>query len=277
MAPGDQAVFHLIVHGSCVIERPDSHERLSLQAGDMAVMTRGSSHIIHAPAGLVESADPACVFGFEQGVLAGTTGLICGYFCFDPLTQNPLIDALPDCVVVRATTHPDPQWLQHLIALLLAESMAQATAGETIIEKLSDVLFIHVLRSFLAESPQHKGVLAGFADPALRPVLEMIHREPQRPWSIADFSQAANLSRSSFIERFTRLVGISPMAYLTNRRLDLAYRLLTEGRQKVLDIALSCGYESEASFSKAFKRCYGVAPSIARRQNALPTAKGLAA
>jgi AraC-like DNA-binding protein len=243
----------------------------------MAVMTRGSGHIMHAPDEDAENTDPACAFGFEQGVRAGTTGLICGYFCFDPLVQNPLTDALPDCVVVRAAAHPNPRWLQHLIALLLAESTAQAPACETIVEKLSDVLFIHVLRSFLAESPQHKGILAGFADPALRPVLGMVHREPHRPWSIADFSLAANLSRSSFIERFTRLVGVSPMAYLTSRRLDLAYRLLTEGRQKVLDIALRCGYESEASFSKAFKRCYGVAPSLARRRNALSLANSLAA
>jgi AraC-like DNA-binding protein len=179
--------------------------------------------------------------------------------------HNPLLEALPECVVVPADSHPDRDWLKHLLELLHSESKAAAPAAESVIERLADILFIHVLRSYLTRAPERKGVLAAYTDSALRAALEAIHEEPPRPLTIADLASAANLSRSAFFDRFTRILGMPPMVYLTEQRLESAYRQLGEGMAKVLEIALACGYESEASFSKAFKRRYGISPGTLRR------------
>lgn len=266
MPQGHHAVFHLVLHGDCIIEPPDG-TRIELNAGDVVLLAHGCQHGLRSPVNRSVGDEPLEVLGLEAPLQPDSIGLICGYFYFDPLqrNQNLLIDALPDCVVARA--NGNPRWVEKLIALLFAESMSQAPARETIIERLADVLFVHILRSYLKDSPQPAGIYAAIADPALRAALDMMHREPQRPWATLDFALAAGLSRTTFVDRFKRLVGIPPIAYLTSRRLSLAYRLLTEGRQRVLDIALTCGYESEAAFSKAFKRYYGIAPSTLKRRS----------
>ncbi len=260
-----QAMLHFVVQGRCLIESPDHAEPMPLSSGALAVFTRASAHVIRAREDAPDRGEDAQFIAFEEGWRADATGLICCHLEFDPKVRNPLLEALPECVVVPAESHPDRDWLTHMLALLLSESSAAAPATESVIEHLSDILFIHVLRSYLASSPERTGVLAAYTDPALRAALEAIHDEPPRPLTIADLACAANLSRSAFFERFTKVLGTSPMVYLTQQRLESAYRQLCEGTAKVLEIALGCGYESEASFSKAFKRMYGIAPGALRR------------
>ncbi len=260
-----QAMLHFAVQGRCAIEAPDHAEPLPLSGGDLVMFTRASGHVIRAREDAPDSHEDAQFFAFEAGWHADAAGLICAHIEFDPNARNPLLEALPECVVVHAESLPNRDWIKHLLALLLSESSAAAAASESVIERLADILFIHVLRSYLACSPKRTGVLAAYTDPALRSALEAIHREPQRPWAVADLARAAKLSRSAFVERFTRVLEMPPMAYVTQQRLESAHRQLREGRAKVLEIALACGYESEASFSKAFKRTYGIAPGALRR------------
>lgn len=260
-----QAMLHFVVQGRCLIDTPDHAETMPLSNGDLVVFTRASAHVIRAREDAPDRGEDAQFFAFEEGWRADATGLICCHLEFDPNVRNPLLEALPECVVVPAESHPDRDWLTNMLALLLSESSAAAPATESVIEHLADILFIHVLRSYLASSPERTGVLAAYTDRALRAALEVMHDEPPRPLTIADLACAANLSRSAFFERFTRVLGMPPMVYLTQQHLESAYRQLREGSAKVLEIALACGYESEASFSKAFKRMYGIAPGALRR------------
>ncbi len=247
------------------MEAPDDAEPVALGGGDLVVFTRASAHVIRAREDAPDAQDEARFSAFEEGWRPDATGLICCHLDFDPNVRNPLMEALPACVVVPAHSHPDRDWLKHLLALLLSESRAAMPATESVIGHLADILFIHVLRSYLVNAPERTGVLAAYSDPALGPVLKLIHDEPPRLLTIADLASAAKLSRSSFFERFTRVLGMSPRVYLTQQRLESAYRQLRESKAKVIEIAQACGYESEASLNKAFRRHFGFPPSMLRR------------
>ncbi len=255
----DKVLFHFVSEGSCVVELPEQQRHIKLTRGDLLLIPRPGNHVLRAASqNRVDTGLQAC--DGEEKVNGESSGLVCAYVEFDPNIRNPLFEALPDYVITRADSHPDRSWIKNLLELLFAEASAETTASQTVIERLTDILFIHVLRSYLANCPADTGILAAYNDPALRVVLELMHHKPQNPWSIADFAVAANLSRSAFIEKFSRTLEVAPMTYLTQQRLEYSYRQLREGECNIIDIALDCGYENESSFSKAFKRMYGITP-----------------
>ncbi len=246
----DKVLFHFVNEGNCVVELPEQQCKIKLAQGDLLLLTKPGKHILHAS---------------ENTSSDNTSGLICAYVEFDSTVSNPLFEALPDYVIARADGHSSSNWLKYLLSLLFAEAEAERTASHTVIERLTDILFIHIIRCHIINCPELTGILSAYNDSALRTVLELMHFHPQKPWSIADFSVAANLSRSVFIEKFSNTLGVPPMTYLTQQRLEYGYRQLKEGKRKVIDVALDCGYENESSFSKAFKRMYNITPSMLKR------------
>ncbi len=254
-----KALLHFVSEGNCVVELPEHQGYINLAQGDLLLFPKAGTHVLRAlvqtPGEIEKQTDIS-----KPPPNNNVSRLICAYVEFDPKAHNPLFDALPSYVLAKADSHPDNTWLRHLLELLFAEASSETTASHTVIERLTDILFIHIIRSYLANYPEHTGILAAYNNPALRSVLELMHHKPQKPWSIADFAAKANLSRSAFIEKFTRTLEVAPMTYLTQQRLEYAYRLLKEGESKIIDIALNCGYENESSFSKAFKREYGITP-----------------
>lgn len=261
----NQAVFHLIMRGSCRIALAGEQPPYILQEGDLFFITRGVEHVIQSidfEYGKIESHQE---FSLAGGLSPDATGILCGTFEFDEKVRNPLLEALPSSVVVRADFHSDPNWMKHLISLLIAESDHDSVGSNILVERLVDTFFTHVVRCHLSSASVKTGVFAAYSDQALRKVLEAMHKAPEHPWSLEDFSTIANLSRTAFIERFTQTLNETPMTYLMHIRLEMAYRFLKEDDRKVLDVALSCGYQSEASFCKAFKRLYNVTPGDVRR------------
>lgn len=249
----DKVLFHFAYQGGCEVVLVEEQQSFELRQGDLLLFVRPGKHIVR---------------NLENHATSYTddnNGLICAYVEFESGIRNYLLEALPDCVITRADAHQDDSWLKYLIGVLFSESDAEMTASQTVIERLMDILFIHVIRSYIAGNPELNGIFAAYGDAKLRTVLELMHQEPNRSWSIADFTQAANLSRSAFIAKFSNLLGISPMAYLSQQRLQYAYQQLCEGQRKVIDVAMECGYENESSFSKAFKRQHGIAPGLLKR------------
>lgn len=261
------AMFHLVTHGAVQIESRRHSQVLAVEAGDLVLLPRAADHVLRARDG---QGAPELHLSFEDGVHPVGTGLVCGRFEFQGGPANPLIDSLPDIVLVPARSHPEEQWLRSLVWLIVSESKYPSVATEAVMERLADALFIHALRSYLRQNSAGTGLLAAFADPALRLVLEKMHREPTLPWTVLEMAALSRLSRSAFIERFTRTLRVAPATYLIQLRLERGRRLLAESRDKVLNIALACGYESEAAFSKAFKREYGVPPGALRRRLRVP-------
>jgi AraC-like DNA-binding protein len=164
-------------------------------------------------------------------------------------------------------------WLGQFIRFALAEVSEKRPGGDTVLTKLSELMFIDVLRRYIETLPPHKtGWLAGLRDPHIGKALALIHEQPAHPWTIDTLAKQSGMSRTVFAERFTELVGIPSMHYLAKWRMQVASELLTGGNANLARIAADIGYESEAAFSRAFKRLIGVPPS-AWRLGARPDGK----
>jgi AraC-like DNA-binding protein len=198
------------------------------------------------------------------------THVVCGFLGCDLQPFNPALAALPSLVHLQRPAQVGARArLQALIELTLAEAREPAPGGQSVLLRLGELMFVEVLRRCLTELPsQGSGWLAGLRDPLVGRALGLLHRDPVRAWTLAELACELHVSRSHLAESFTRVVGEPPMHYLSRWRIQLATRLLSETTAKVAAIAHDVGYGSEAAFSRAFKRCVGVAPVIWRTRSA---------
>jgi AraC-like DNA-binding protein len=260
-AGGQHASFHLVSSGHCWLDRMDGGTPLELGPGDLLVMPRDAPHRL-GPApdiGPDREPDRQPLDGIGDG-----PGLVCGYFAFDEGMHNPILDALPDYLVIRADEMRDDHSLQRLVELLIHESAREATGGEAMVNHLADALFIGVIRHHLATAEQPVGLLAALADPALHRALAALHSRPAEPWTLDTLASNAAVSRSVLAERFTRTLGVAPMTWLFRWRMQLAVRRL-RGGEAVASVAATSGYATESGFAKAFARHFGYGPGAARR------------
>lgn len=150
---------------------------------------------------------------------------------------------------------------------VLSDPPAARPGSATVMARLSELLFVEAVREYLAGLPaQRRGWLAGLRDPAVGRALALIHARPEHPWTAEALAAEAILSRSAFAERFTGLVGVPPMSYLTAWRMQVAAQCLRESRRSIAQIAAAVGYESEATFARAFKREMGFSTGEYRRR-----------
>ena len=282
--------YHIVTHGSCwgalIGEAP-----VRLQAGDILLIPRGDAYVMSSSAQMCAAAriemGPSLQF-FRQmaaGELpfvveeggGGTTStrVICGFLGSDVRPFNPLLAALPRLVHVRAPSDPARDRLQSLIDYTLAEARQPRPGGQCVLVRLSELMFVEVVRRWLAQGEASAGVgpapsdwLAGLRDPMVGRALMELHRRPADAWTLETLAAEVGVSRSRLAESFTRFVGQPPMQYLTQWRLQLAARMLADGPKKVAAVARDVGYQSEASFSRAFKRFVGTSPAQWRRDSA---------
>jgi AraC-like DNA-binding protein len=190
--------------------------------------------------------------------------LVCGYLACDARPFNPLLAALPP--VIRVSDR-DGGPLNAFVRFAVAESNEPRIGGESTLARLSELMFVEVVRRYFETLPaEQTGWLAGLRDPHVGRALTVLHQSPERAWTLQRLSREAGLSRSSLAERFTALVGQPAMQYLTNWRMQLAANRLLSGLEPVAAVAEFAGYESEAAFSRAFKKAVGMAPGQWRRK-----------
>jgi AraC-like DNA-binding protein len=209
----------------------------------------------------------------KQGVLSygqggASTTLLCGGFQFEGnLTTNPLLSALPAFIQIKSKNNQLAPWVQATVKWVEAEARSNHAGAETIIARLSEVLFIQAIRAFIgANHNEDIGWLKALHDPQIGMALALIHSQPQEPWTLASLSHQVGLSRTAFTMRFKELTGTPPLRYLTRWRLHKAAVYLRTGRRKITEIARLVGYDSEVTLSKAFKRQFGVAPGVYRHE-----------
>jgi AraC-like DNA-binding protein len=201
----------------------------------------------------------------EGGGGAERAKFVCGFLGCDLRPFNPLLGALPRLLHVRRASDGQNDVLDGLIDLTLAEAQAQRIGGESIRLGLSELIFIEVVRRYLATLADGRtGWLAGLRDPAIGRALSLLHERPAESWTLEELAREAGVSRSVLADRFTHLVGHPPMQYLTRWRMQLAARLLADGTRKVSAVGLEVGYASEAAFSRTFKRIAGMSPAMWR-------------
>ena len=270
------AFFHFLTDGACKVRLRDSGEVIDAVAGDLILFPREGRHLMGSDLQLAPmereaaleaepGADPQ-FFHMRHGGGGAATRFVCGYLALSRTVFRPLFEALPPVLRIPIGDGPMAALLRELLRAGVRESSAGRPGAASTLARLADLLFVEALRRYMDSLPsQGKGWLAGVRDPQVGRVLTLIHAEPGRAWTVDDMARAAAMSRSALAERFTELVGEPPMQYLTRWRLALAAQMLRAGRESVLRIAERSGYDSEAAFSRAFKREFGVPPGSWRR------------
>jgi AraC-like DNA-binding protein len=198
--------------------------------------------------------------------------LVCGFLGCDIRPFNPLISALPRVLHVRHREEGDVGWLGNFMRVALAESRTKRSGGESVLARMSELMFVEAVRRHLETLPaEQTGWLAGLRDPQVARALALLHRRPGFAWTLPGLAREAGLSRSALAERFTHLIGHPPIQYLANWRMQVAAGLLARG-DKVASVALEVGYDSEAAFSRAFKKLIGRSPRTWRADQGLARA-----
>ncbi len=274
---GTLAHFHVIERGSCWLRLRGEPRPIALAGGDLVVIPHGQGHTLSdtphtrpVPLGKLmggQRGGSCPVMSYGGG--GSETQLVCGAFAFERREAHPLLSLLPPLIHVPGSQGRAVDGLEPALRFLADEARQGRPGAETVISRLTGVIFVQAVRAWTERQPEGQGGwLGALRDRHVGAALGLIHREPGRDWTVAALAAQAGLSRSSFSARFTRLVGEPPLSYLTRWRMHLAAGWLRHEDAALAELAERAGYESEAAFSKAFKRRYGIAPGAYRRRAA---------
>jgi AraC-like DNA-binding protein len=289
--------YHVLTSGECWVGLV-GHPAIKLQRGDVVLLAQGDAHVISSAPGM--RADAAVDSYFEMGrtrrpfrihyesagpvvldvdgtrpqpAAACAATFVCGFIGCDLKPFNPLIATLPRLLHLPAEGRSAQS--EQFATFAAAESAARRPGSEAVLERLSEMMFVDAIRRHVEHLPERStGWLAGLKDRYVGRALALLHERPAAPWTIEELSSQVGLSRSALHERFVALVGQPPVQYLTNWRMQLASRLLLDGRATVATVAADVGYDSEAAFARAFKRRVGMPPAAWRRSHEPATARG---
>ncbi|RUU12376.1 AraC family transcriptional regulator, partial [Mesorhizobium sp. M7A.T.Ca.TU.009.01.3.2] len=259
------ALFHYLSRGSATLALEQGRE-LHMTEGDFVVVTRGEPHVIYSDS----QAEPVPIVDIDR--LAGRLGLvrhgggeqphammICGNFTVATPSRGSVLELLPPVLLLKPTE--DGVWLAAILQRMMSEAAFERPGQGVALSRLTEVLFVEVLRSWIKSlGPGEGGWLGAMADPHIGPALQLIHERPDRPWTLGDLGQSVGLGRSAFSARFTKLVGESMYRYLIARRMSEAAFLLETSDEGIARIATRVGYETSAAFSKLFLRHHGLSP-----------------
>jgi len=248
----EHGTFHLIDSGVCWVRSTELAQPERLAAGDLIVFPGGAEHVLS---------------GTPDGRTAPETrftSMLCGEFEFATGKRNSVVDALPDFFVVRE--QDSGMQFRQLAQLMLHEARSQSFGSRAILDKMADTLFVMAVRHHIEHVPERRGLLAALCDPRLSHALEAIHMHPGKDWTVASLAEAAHMSRTAFANHFAATLGVGPIEYLTQWRMNEARRLLADPRTSVAAVASDLGYRTEAAFRRAFKRVTGLGPGVVRRQ-----------
>ncbi len=275
--------YHALARGSCwagLLDEPP----VRLFAGDVVMFPHGDAHVLASAPGMRGNPDFSWFAHTQVDQLPlrlslggdsmlhtappdgqAQTNFVCGFLGCDRQPFNPLIEALPRLLLLKA--NDADAWIATFTQQAVAESHAQRPGGEAMLARMSEMMFVDAVRRYADQLPPLSvGWLAGLRDRYVGRALALLHEQPSHGWTIEALGRRVGLSRSALHERFAHLIGMPPMQYLAQWRMQAAARMLTETRSTVATIALEVGYESEAAFARAFKRAVGKPPAIWRRE-----------
>lgn len=278
--PSQLIGYHYVISG-CLYLNVEGQTPIRVEGGEIVVLPRNENHVIGSAPGLIPiAADPLVQVdangGLARIVYGGggeQTRLLCGYLGNDK-PNSAILSILPSVLKINVAEGASGEWIESSFRFA-AQELANAKAhSTTILARLAELLFMEAVRRYLESNPSAHGAwTAGMRDPLVGRALGLLHDRLAQRWTTESLAKAIGLSRSAFAERFTRLVGEPPMQYITRQRLERAAVQLGELSTPIPLIASSIGYESEAAFSRAFKREYGVPPATWRREKIREPAK----
>lgn len=277
-ACGGSGKFHFIEEGRGILKVP-GRVPVFMHQGDLAIVFSQGEHVVQDVTetpptplfDLVARAQVICRSGLtlQFGGEGAQTSVISGDFDFRDSSTHPLIRMLPEYFLIKGHQGKADPGLEATLSLLSCESMRPQAGVNTVLDRLCDVLFIQALRGWMRSDRRGEGWPAAVRDRAIDEALDLMQRQPAHPWTVESLADRVSMSRSTFADRFRRLLGDTPMEYLTGWRMHLAAQELRSGAESVAIVAERVGYESEAAFARAFKRKVGVSPGAFRRAEAL--------
>jgi AraC-like DNA-binding protein len=237
-----------------------------MTAGDFVVISRGEPHKFYSdrrtpPFSVTDFDRSSARLGFVRhgGSTQPVSAMICGKFTVARPSRGNVLELLPPVLLLKPTE--DSEWLEAILRRMVSESALERPGQGVALSRLTEVLFVEVLRNWIKSlAPGEGGWLGAMADPHIGPALQLIHERLDRPWTLEDLGQRVGLGRSAFAARFTKLVGQSMYHYLIGRRMEEAASLLEMSDDGIARIAARVGYETAAAFSKVFHRHHGLTP-----------------
>ena len=276
-------LFHFLTQGACLVRLAEGGEEIEVAAGDLILFAQDDRHLMGsdlrvAPleadhlidAAAAVAANPEFV-PIREGGGGAATHFVCGYLACNRSLCRPLFEALPRLLRIRLGDEMATTLWRQLMRAGVNISGSPVPGAESTLAKMAELMFVEALRRHVAAlPPDGKGWLAALRDVQIGRALSLLHEAPERAWTVDALASEVALSRSLLASRFAMLVGESPMKYLTRWRLALAARALRSGTEAISRLAERSGYETEAAFSRAFKREFGLPPSSWRRGLAKP-------
>ena len=272
--------YHIVTEGSCFACLLDGDaDPIEVHAGQVIVFTRGDAHVMSSAPGLrAEPMDPDALAGVqlpyvvsfgEQG--PATVKVICGFLACDSGPFNPLLENLPPILIGESRRDDGTiPCLAPLVRFAMNEVRDRRIGSEEMLGRLTELMFVEIVRQYVEKlPPEQSGWLAGLRDPVIGKALSLMHGSPSCDWGLEDLARSVGSSRSEFAERFASMVGAPPMQYLAKWRMQVASGLLNDN-VNIASVAAKVGYGSEASFSRAFKKIVGLAPSHWRNRSQGP-------
>ena len=272
------ARFHFVHKGRCLVRVADEPDAVMLEQGDLIIIPRGAPHTLFCDP---KTEDQAVMVDqvVEKSGYTGTgalvygdpgtdheTQLVCGHFSFSKHSSHLLIDALPSHIHIRNYGETSGRWMEATLRVIGTEAGREHMGGDLIALKMSEIIFAQVLRTYLEDEGADQPVMAGFSDPHIAQALTAFHKEPSFPWTLDQLARVCGLSRTSFATRFVKCMTLTPMGYITNWRMQIASQQLLQTDDPIIKIAEDVGYQSEAAFSRVFKKHHELAPATYRRQ-----------
>jgi AraC-like DNA-binding protein len=274
-----RAGFFMVVRGGCYMQFGSTQTSIALAPGDFVMSPRALGYVLRdtvdsklirfddllAALGLHQEADHRVI---QHGGGGSQTKLIMGCFDLDTRGNNPFLKSLPEFIYIKAEDLHSEPWLEMTLRFLAAECANGKIGSSISVGRLTELVFVQAIRVFIAQQedvPGKAGWLNAVSHPQMGKALELIHENPNQAWTVATLAHSVNMSRSAFAAKFKEMTEVTPMEYVTSWRMHKAQSLLKEGEGSLSEIALQIGYQSEAAFSKAFKRETGRAPGFYRK------------
>jgi AraC-like DNA-binding protein len=271
--PVQVIAYHHVVEGRMLVSL-EGERSLEVRAGETVLLPRNEPHVLSSAAGLppvdprdfVQPADDGGLMRIVHGGGGEPAHIVCGFLGSDQ-DRNPLLETLPRILKVDMAKAGSSDWIESSLRFALRGLGEGKVGSSMVMSRLSELMFVEAVRAWIAtQPPEQLGWIAGVRDPFVGQALALLHSRPNHRWTAESLAQAVALSRSAFSDRFTALVGMPPIRYLTAWRLQVACDRLREGRQSIAQIAYDIGYEAEVAFIRAFKREFGVPPATWRKQ-----------
>lgn len=270
--------FHVVASGGCWLEMQE-HELVWLSEGDAVLFPYGDSHrlggratVIPVQIGeLLPSPPWDDIPVVEHGGSGAGTSIICGFLQCDELLFHPILRHLPRLLHVSPSAAPADNWLASTIRHTATEASKPMPGSRSMLPRLTELMFVEILRKHMQGlSADEVGWFAALNDPVAGAGLKCLHAAPWHGWSVKNLARQVGVSRTVLAERFKHFLGQPPMHYLAHWRLQLAAQTLKLSDSPIKTIADQTGYESEAAFSRAFKRHFGLPPGDWRRRQVRP-------